>query len=306
MAAGHTVISGSPPHDLAARIARRLGAARVRTRRRVFADGEQKLTLCAGRSGGAGGGRGKTAVIVHSMLPPVDASLVQILALIHRARADYGAGRVVAVIPYMGYARQDREFLAGEIVTAAAVARLLRAAGASRIITVDIHSRAALGHMGRAGKNVSGIPDLAAHFGGMRLREPLAVSPDAGGSRRAGLFAKQLGWDYVALNKSRDRRTGRVRITSAETGAAAGRDLVLVDDMISTGGSIIKATEFLKGQGCGRVFVACTHALLMDGAAAKIRRAGVSGIISTNTVPGATSVVDVSGAVARAIQGHGS
>ena len=92
-----------------------------------------------------------------------------------------------------------------------------------------------------------------------------------------------------------------MQINTKNTGEVIGRDLILVDDMVSTGGSIVKATQFLKRQKCGRIFVACTHALLVNDAGMKIRKAGVSKIISANTVPGKTSIVDVSGSVVNAI-----
>ncbi len=291
--AGYTVIGGGSSQDLARRISRRLGAQYIRAKIRVFPDGEQKIALSAEP-------RGDTVVVVQSTFPPVDSNLIQALALIHKA-GEYGS-RVFAVIPYMGYARQDREFLPGEVVTMKAVARSLRSAGASRIFVVDIHSKAALGHLKSAGRDVSAIPELAGHVRKMRPRDPLVVSPDEGGGERAGQFARQLGCDFIVLHKRRDRRTGGVRIVSPDLDVVRDRDLVLVDDMISTGGSIVKATEFLKRQKCGRIFVACTHALLIDGAEERIRGAGVAEIVSTNTVPGATSAVDVSGSVAGAIQ----
>jgi len=99
----------------------------------------------------------------------------------------------------------------------------------------------------------------------------------------------------------RDRKTGKVQIKTKNSDKVVGRDLILVDDMISTGGSIIKATQFLKKQKCKRVYVACTHALLMNNAEKKIRKAGVTKIVSANTIPGKTSVVDVSNTIAQAI-----
>jgi ribose-phosphate pyrophosphokinase len=145
------------------------------------------------------------------------------------------------------------------------------------------------------------VPALANHFKKMRLKNPLVVSPDAGGATRAKDFARIYGTEVIALQKQRDRKTGKVEIKTTNLSKVRGRDLILVDDMISTGGSIMKATAFLKKQGCARVFVACTHALLIGDAAKKIKKAGVSQIISANTIPGKTSVVDVSGIIAKAI-----
>lgn len=274
---------------LARGLARRLGASHAGYSVREFPDGESKITL-RGRISG-------TAVVVRSAHPPVDTAVVHALSLVARAKEE--SREVVAVIPYMGYARQDREFLPGEVVTMRALGRLLRCAGASRVVTVDIHSAAALRLLPRA-TNVSAVPALARRVGRMGLRDPLAVSPDRGGEERAKAFAAELGTDHLALDKRRDRRTGAVSIAT-RSADVAGRDVVLVDDMISTGGSIAKAARFLRGEGCRRVYAACTHALLAGGAEAAMRRAGVSGMISANTVPGRAGAVDVSGAVAAAV-----
>ena len=288
-----TVVAGAASEELAERIARRLRAGLVRTQTVTFPDGESKITLSGDLSG-------EKVVVVQSVCPPVDTNLVHALSLIARARE--AARQVVAVVPYMGYARQDREFLPGEVVTMKVLARLFRGAGASEVVVVDIHSRAGLGHFKIKSQNVTAVPDLARHFRKMGLKNPLVVSPDRGGRERAEEFARNSKLGCITLEKQRDRRTGSVRIKTRGIDGIAGMDLILVDDMVSTGGSIVRATEFLKRQGCGRVFVACTHGLLVDGAEEKIRGAGVAEIVSTNTVPGRTSSVDVSGAIARAIR----
>ena len=111
--------------------------------------------------------------------------------------------------------------------------------------------------------NVSAIPSLARYFGGLRLKDPMVVSPDQGGKDRAEEFAGMMEIPWIALEKSRDRKTGRVRINTGTAEEVRNRDLILVDDMISTGGSIIKAAQFLKRNKCRKMFVACTHALLI-------------------------------------------
>jgi len=201
----------------------------------------------------------------------------------------------------MGYARQDREFLPGEVITMKVIAKLFKSVGTSRIIVVDIHSMIGLKYFNIKSKNVTAIPDLVKYFAKLKLKNPLVVSPDHGGKERAKEFAKLLKTEYITLEKQRDRKTGKVEIKSTNFDEIIGRDLILVDDMISTGGSIIKATEFLKKQKCARVFVACTHALLRNDAEKKIKNAGVTKIISTNTIPGKTSLVDVSETIAKAI-----
>ena len=241
----------------------------------------------------------RKSVVVKSIFPPVDTNLIQALSLISKAKEV--SSEVTAVIPYMGYARQDREFLPGEIVTMKVLGKLFKAAGASKIITVDIHSMVGLKHFNMKSKNVTAIPDLVKYFKKLSLKNPLIVSPDQGGRDRAKEFAKEFESEYIALEKKRDRKTGKVQIKTKNTDKVADRDLILVDDMISTGGSIIKATQFLKKQKCKRVYVACTHALLMNDAEKKIRKAGVTMIVCANTIPSKTSIVDVSNTIALAI-----
>lgn len=287
-----TVIGGKASDDLAKRLAKKLKASFVSTELRVFPDGESKITISSNPK------KGKI-IVVNSTYPPVDTNLLQTLSLIAKARQF--SNQIICVIPYLGYARQDREFLPGEVVTLSVIAKMLSSAGASKVIVVDMHSMLGLNHFTIPVRNVSAVPELANHLKKMRLKNPLVVSPDLGGKERAKEFAKFYGTDYIALQKQRDRKTGKVQIMTANLDGVKGRDLVLVDDMISTGGSIIKATQFLKKQKCGKVYVACTHALLIDNAEQKIKKSGVSAIISANTIPGSTSLVDVSGVIAKAI-----
>ena len=286
-----TVIGGLSSEQLARKIALKLKSKYIGCELRVFPDGESKITLKAKPTG--------KIVVVHSVYPPVDSNLIHALALISQARKY--SSQVYAVIPYMGYARQDREFLPGEIVTMFLIAKMFKAAGATRIIVVDIHSMVALKHFQISTKNVTAIGELVKYFKKLHLRDPLVVSPDMGGIERARNFANLMGIEYIALEKHRDRKTGEVVIKSSEHQGVKNRDLILVDDMISTGGSIVKAAEHLKRQKCGKIFATCTHALLIGDAEKRIRKAGVTKIISTNTIPGKTSIVDVSPIIARVI-----
>ena len=288
-----TVVSGKSSEDLAERLSKKLKASLVKSEIRIFPDGESKITL-----------KGKLSknkiVIVQSIYPPVDTNLIQALSLISKAKEF--SNDITAVIPYMGYARQDREFLPGEIITMKVLAKLFKGAGASKIIVIDIHSVIGLKHFKIKSKNISAIPDLVKYFKKINLRNPLVISPDQGGKKRAMEFSKEFGTDYVALMKHRDRKTGNVEIKTTKIDQVKGRDLIIVDDMISTGGSIMKATKFLKKQKCRNVYVACTHALLINNAEQKIRSSGVTKIISANTIPGKTSVVDISNTIAQAIK----
>ena len=287
-----SVISGKTSENLAKELSKKIKANFVKSEIRVFADGESKITLIGKISK-------KKSIVLQSIYPPVDTNLVQVLSLITKAKEN--SSEVIAVIPYMGYARQDREFLPGEIVTMKVLGKLFKSAGASKIIVVDIHSSIGLKHFSIKTKNVTAIPDLVGYFKKLSLKNPLIVSPDQGGKERAKEFAKEFNSDYIALEKTRDRKTGKVKIKTKNLEEVKNRDLILVDDIISTGGSIIKATQFLKKQKCKRIYVACTHALLMNDAEKKIKKAGVTSIISTNTIPGKTSKVDISKTIAKAI-----
>ena len=286
-----TVIGGNASKDLAKRIARRLRATYVETQTKIFPDGESKITC--GRIP-----KKSIIIVVQSTYPPVDTNLLQALSIISQAKK--ASSKIYAIIPYMGYARQDKQFLSGEAVTMSIVAKMLQVAGAKKAFVVDIHSKAALNHFKIPTVNISAVPELAKYFKKMKLKNPLVVSPDIGGSLRAKKFAGLLNTDFIVLKKSRNRRTGKVQIRSSKVDVYE-RDLILVDDIISTGSSIIKATQFLKKQKCKRVFVTCTHGLFVGDAESKIKKAGVSQIISTNTIPRTTSKVDVSDVIAESI-----
>ena len=286
-----TVIGGNASKDLAKRIARRLKAQYVETQTKIFPDGESKITL--GRIP-----KNSIILVVQSTYPPVDTHLLHALSIISQARKI--SSKIYAIIPYMGYARQDRQFLSGEVVTMSIVGKMFQVAGAKKAFVVDIHSKTALNHFKINSENISAIPELAKYFKKLKLKNSLVVSPDAGGSLRAKKFANLLNTGFITLKKSRNRNTGKVRVISSKVDVH-GKNLILVDDIISTGSSIIKATQFLKKQKCKRIFVACTHGLFVGDAERKIKKAGVSQIISTNTIPRSTSKVDISAVIAEAI-----
>ena len=287
-----TVIGGGASKDLAKRLARRLRAVYIETETKIFPDGESKITLQKIP-------KKSVILVVQSTYPPVDTNMLQSLSIISQVRKI--SSKTFVIMPYMGYARQDKQFLSGEVITMSVVAKMLQSAGAKKVIVVDIHSNTALNHFNIPTENISAIPELAKYFKKLNLKNPLVVSPDAGGSSRSKKFASLLKSDFIVLKKHRDRKTGRVNIQTTKADVQ-GKDLIIVDDMISTGGSVIKAAQFLKKQKCKRVFVACTHGLLVGDAEKKIRKAGVSRIISTNTIPGNTSKVDVSGILAKSVQ----
>lgn len=288
----YTVIGGNASEDLAKKIAKKIGANYIKSDLRIFPDGEGKITINSRPK------KGKV-IVVQSTYPPVDSNLIRAFSLI--AKAKQYSSNVIGVIPYFGYARQDREFLQGEIISMKVIAKIFKSLGLSKIIVVDIHSKIALNFFNIPTKNVSAVPLLVKYFKKMKLKDLLVVSPDQGGMQRAKEFAKLLNTNYVGLKKQRNRKTGKVQIKSSSIDDVKGKNLIIVDDMISTGGSIIKATEFLKKQKCKKIFVACTHALLRDNAEKRIKKSGVSKIISTNTIPSNTAVVDISEIIVKAV-----
>ena len=287
----YTVIGLDSSQDLAKRIARRLKAVYVKTESRVFPDGESKITIKKIP-------RQSIVLVVQATFPPVDTNLLHLLSVISKVRKY--SSKIYAVMPYIGYARQDREFLEGEIITISVIGQMLRTVGTKKVITIDIHSTKALKELKMSSENVTAVFELVKYFKKLRITNPLVVSPDSGGKQRAKEFANLLGTDFLYLEKNRNKKTGQVNILTSKV-SVKNRNIILVDDMISTGGSIIKSTQFLKKQKCKRIFVACTHALLVNDAEKRIRNAGVSQIISTNTIPRKTSKVDVSKIIAESI-----
>lgn len=291
LAADISIIAGPSCPELAAGIAKHLGARLVPVELRVFPDGESKVRL-TDRAG-------RQCAIVQSTYPPSDTHLLQAMMMAKKC-ADDGA-EVCAVIPYLAYARQDRAFLEGEAVSAALIAKLLSAAGASSVVTVDIHSEKALNYFSNI-TNISSMPLLAAHAANMKLENVIVVSPDAGGVIRAQRFAGLLKTDMIALKKSRDRNSGEVTVEQKIEADISGRDAILIDDMISSGGSIVKAAEVLHKNGASRIYAMCAHALLIGNAASKIAAAGVQNVIATNSIPSKHASVDLSATLAEAVQ----
>ena len=214
MLSNFTVIGGKASEDLAKKIASKLKGTYLKSELRIFPDGESKITI-------SGKPNGKV-VVVQSTYPPVDSNLIQALSLVSKAKKH--SSQVIAVIPYLGYARQDKEFLPGEVVTMSVVANMLKAAGATKVIVVDIHSKMALNLFKISATNVSAISELAKYFKKLKLKDPLVVSPDLGGIARARDFAKLFGTRFIALKKQRDRKTGKVEIKSKNQKSWSAKD----------------------------------------------------------------------------------
>ena len=281
-----SVIAGPSSPNLAAKIAQDLRAELIPVDVRIFTDSESRIKM--------GDVKKKNCVIVQSTYPPADRHLLQTLMMIKKCKDDL-AEDICTVIPYMAYARQDRVFQDGEVISIELIAKLLETAGNKRLITIDIHSSLALSYFRIDVQNISSIPLLANHAANnMKLNRTVVVSPDAGGIERAYEFAKILGSDTIALKKWRDRNSGEIFFDDKLECNIAHRDVVLVDDIISSGGSIVKACQILKKNKADKIYAMCVHALLVEDAAEKIRAAGVQEIISTNSIPSRYAKVDIS------------
>ena len=281
--------AGPASLDIAASLSAKLGAKMLTIEVTDFPDGESKIRVVEDV-------RNKKVIVVQSTYPPVDKHLMQLLVLSHKLSED-GAD-VYAVVPYLGYARQDKEFLKGEVVTLGVIARLMRSVGIKRLVTVDIHSMKALGLFSFPVYSTSSIPLLADYIGkNFELQKPIAVSPDFGSSTRVEAFSAVLNCEHVSFRKTRDRKTGEIT-TEEQALELIGRDAVIVDDMISTGASVAKCAQLLKKYGARKVIATCAHAVLIGGAADRIATAGVDDIIATNTIPSKYSKVDASPLIA--------
>lgn len=287
------VIAGPASEQLAFNIAKRLNIKFIKPELRIFADGESKIKIESVEN--------KQCIIIQSLYPPIDRHIIQLLMMIQKCRRDK-ALKTIVVIPYMAYARQDKAFLEGEVISISILAEIIECFGVSRVITVDIHSQSSLSYFGNIIKNISAIPVLAEYaLQNIFLNNVLIISPDFGGLKRAQKFGEIIQREVTFLKKTRDRLTGMVSIEDVLDFKVKDKDVILVDDMISTGNSIIKACEVLRKNGAERIFVICSHALLLDKALDKIIQAGATEIISTNSIPNSCSKVDLSKIISEVI-----
>ncbi len=280
------VIAGPASVDLARSISHNLNVKIIEPELKIFFDGESKLRIPSVNN--------KDCIIVQSLYPPPDRHIIQLLMIIHKCKKDH-ASKITVIIPYMAYARQDKAFLDGEIISIAVLAQVIENFGVDEVITVDIHKEVSLSYFSIKIKNISAIPILADYIkNNVTLEKSFIISPDAGGIKRAEKFAQLLELPILCLKKKRDRKTGFVSIDENIGMKVDGMNAILIDDMISTGGSIVKACEVLKKQKIGNIIVFCTHAILVDNAFDKIINSGVKEIISTNSIPSICSKVDLS------------
>lgn len=283
------VVPGPASLDVAANLSTRLGAKLLNVETTDFPDGESKIRI-------SDDVRNKRVIIIQSTYPPVDKHLMQLLLLSHKLNED--GAEVCVAVPYLGYARQDKEFIKGELVSLGIIAHLMRSVGIRRMVTIDIHSVQGLGLFSFPVYSCSSIPLLAEYVrSNFNLKDPIAVSPDFGSSTRVEAFAAVLKSEHISFKKSRDRVTGEVATEEKDLNLN-GRDAVMIDDMISTGGSVVKCAQLLKKYGANKVITACAHPVLVGGAYNKMKSAGVDVLVATNSIPSIFGKVDVSPLIA--------
>jgi len=291
------ILGGSGGRVLATLIARELGLKATQLETRRFPDGERYLRVAEDVAD-------HDVAIIQSIHHQPDELLFEYFLLCDTVK-DLGAKRVVAVFPYFAYARQDARFNPGEAVSFRTVAKLLEDVGTAELFSIDMHQH----RVGRASDvfkipahNLTAAPLLAEYVkSNVALERPIVVGPDEESEQWASAAAKVLGADHDVLEK---KRLGdeKVEITTRSL-AARGRDVLIIDDIISTGGTIIEATKILKRQGARRVIVACTHPILAQDALSRIYESGAEAVIGTDTVPSPISYVSVAPLIAKALKG---
>jgi len=288
------IILGPASTQLGQRIAEHLKTDSVRVAFKSFPDGENYVRLESSV-------QDEDVAIVQTTSPPQDNRLVQLALMVDAAKRN-GAKKVTAVVPYLAYARQDKMFLQGEAISAEAVARMLKAAGIDRLITVNVHQEKMLSRFPFPAKNVSAIPLLAEYFVGKGHKNAFAVSPDKGAIYIAEEAKRILGGECGYLEKSRDRYTGQVSMEK-KAFDVKGKTVIIFDDIISSGGTIVTAAKILRELGPKKVFVACVHPLLIGEAEKNILKAGVDEIVGTDSVMSKVSKVSVAPAISRELAG---
>jgi ribose-phosphate pyrophosphokinase len=269
------LISGSANPDLAHLISLEIGVPLTDPRVARFSDGEIDVKIQDSM-------RGHDCFLIQPTCHPVNENLMELFIILDALRRA-SAGRITAVIPYYGYARKERKSQPREPISAKLIANFTTLAGADRVLLMDLHADAIEGFFDVPTDHLTAHKILANHLKDRGLGRCSVVSPDAGGAKRAESMAKLLAAPLVFVYKRRPRDEVSELLEMA--GEVEGKDCVVVEDIISTGGTIVEVARALKRNGAGRVIITCSHAVLTPGAVERLRAAPIDEVVVTNSIP---------------------
>ncbi|MDR3355046.1 MAG: ribose-phosphate pyrophosphokinase [Synergistaceae bacterium] len=276
------IFSGSAHESFAEDICGALGVPMAERKIFRFSDGEIGLSLQESV-------RGADIFIIQPTCQPVNENLMELLILIDAMRRA-SAGRINVVLPYFGYARQDRKARAREPITAKLVANLLQNAGADRMVTADLHAGQIQGFFDIPVDHLTGIPLLASHFkrilkSSLGKGRVVVVSPDMGGVVRARKFAELLNAELAVVDKRRSYDVANQSEVIDVIGEVSGKITILVDDIIDTAGSIVNAANAMIGNGAEKVYACAVHGVLSGSAIERIAGSAIEEMVFTDTIP---------------------
>jgi ribose-phosphate pyrophosphokinase len=269
------LFGGSCNPGLTEEIARSLGVPLGQANLNRFADSEVSFQITENV-------RGADVFVVQPTAPPVNEHIMELLVMIDAFKRA-SASRITAVLPYYGYARQDRKDRPRVPISAKLVADLLSTAGTSRVITMDLHVGQIQGFFNIPVDHIFAAPVMLEYVSSLNLAKLVIVSPDAGGVERARAYAKRLNVSLAVMDK---RRGGNNEVETMNViGEVDGKTALIVDDIVDSGGTLVKAVDALLDAGAVKVSACCTHAVLSDPAIERLETSAIEKLIVTNTIP---------------------